>query len=57
MSDGAPISVGEIIREAVAAASIVGEKGRIEIVIYKTNHELANYEIKTLKRKDGKVTI
>lgn len=51
------ITIDEIINEIRHAELFIGKSGKIEIVIYKTNNVLANYEIRPTKRKDGKITL
>lgn len=51
------ITLDEIIDELKQAAESLGKNGRIELVIYQTNHVLANYELRIIKRKDGRITL
>ena len=51
------ITSEDILRDILEHASLLGKDGRIEIVIHKANHVFQNYEIRTIKRKDGKIKL
>lgn len=48
----------EDINEAIRRkADTLPKTGRIEIVIYKSNHALRNYEIRTTESHEGAITL
>lgn len=51
------ITADEILQDIISQAQQIGKDGRIEVVIYKANNVLQNYEIRTFKRRNGKVAL
>lgn len=51
------IEFSEIIRELRDEVERLPRDGRVEIVIYKSNNALANYEIRPIRTRRGKITL